>query len=73
MNDGALVFSEVVGELENVANSWSTEPIKALVIIANHADIVAFVCQCKDELFLDVVDVLVFVDHQILEHRAILR
>ena len=59
-------------ELEDVSDSCASEPIKALVIVTDNANIVTVSCEAENQTLLDVVRILVLVDHQVAKLLVVL-
>ena len=64
-NDVALAVLELLRELQDVSDCCATETVQALVIIADHADILAVSGKEEHKLLLDEVRVLVLVNHDV--------
>ena len=62
----AFPIFKLLGELQNITDGCTTEAVKALVIVTDNTDILLFSSQKKYKLFLDIVRILVLVNHQIL-------
>ena len=58
---------ELFGELQDVTNGRAAEAVKALIIVANDTDVAAGLPQQQRQLFLDVIGVLILIDHYILD------
>ena len=57
----------MVGEFDDVADVAAAPLVDGLVVIADNADVVAKLVEELDELLLQWVDVLIFVDDEVLE------
>ena len=63
-----LAFSvrKLVREFKNITDSCTSETIQALIVITHNTDITVFTSKHKDNPFLNVVCILIFVNHKIL-------
>ena len=61
----ARAVPERLGELQDVSDGGPAEPVEALVVVADDADVHGVAAESQDELLLDVVRVLVLVHHDV--------
>ena len=54
-------------ELEDVPDGGAAEAVEALVLVADHADVSAGLGELQEELFLDVVSVLVLIHEDVAQ------
>ena len=67
MDHPAFALGKTGRELKNVPDGGTSETVHALVIIAHHADVLLITCQQEYQLFLNVVRILVFINHDIAD------
>ena len=60
-NDGFRIVST---KRENILDIRSTPRINSLPIIANHTDITSFTRENMDDLILETIRILIFIDHE---------
>ena len=64
-NDPAFPFFEFLWELQNISDRGPTETVKALIVVAYHTDILFPSGEKKDKLFLNIVGILILIDHNV--------
>ena len=57
-------------KFQYISDGRTAETVQALVIVSDHADILPFTGEEKHELLLDIVRVLVFIDHDMRDRGA---
>jgi len=66
----AFAVGKLLREFQNISDSRTAETVQTLIVVSDHADILSFPGKEKHELFLNVVCVLVFIDHDVRNRRA---
>lgn len=69
-NNATFAVRKFLRKLQDITDSRSTETIQALIIITDHADVLAFSGKKEHKLFLDEVCVLVLIDHDVCDLGA---
>ena len=66
----AFAIGKLLRKFQDVSDGCTAETVQALVIVSDHADILSFPGEEKHELLLNIVRVLVFIDHDMRDRRA---
>ena len=64
-NNPAFAVFEFLRELQNISDGGSSEAIKALIIVSNHTDILTISSEKKDKLLLNIICILILIDHNV--------
>ena len=62
-NNPAFPLLKFIGELKYISNRSPTEAVKALIVVTNHADVLLASGEKEDKLFLNIVGILILIDH----------
>ena len=66
----AFASGKLLRKFQYISDGRTAETVQALVIVSDHADILPFTGEEKHELLLDIVRVLVFIDHDMRDRGA---
>ena len=66
-NAHAIAIAELVRKLQDVSNRGTSKTVETLVVIPDNTDVMAFLGKKEGQLFLDIIRVLILIDHDILD------